>query len=169
VPVDIRARSEVDLDECVEILRRCHVADGYPTRWPADPWRFLAPPYERVAIVATDDGLVVGHIALHEAAQDPAFPLAEKASGLESDRLAAVGRLFSSPTRRRRGIGPTLLRAAVDAAHAEGQRPFLNVALQLNDAVALYQRSGWTDLGPLVITFRDRTTLDTRVFLGPSA
>jgi hypothetical protein len=61
-----------------------------------------------------------------------------------------------------------MLRAAVDTAHAAGQRPFLNVAIHLNDAIELYQRSGWTNLGPLVITFSDRTTLDTLVFLGPA-
>jgi GNAT superfamily N-acetyltransferase len=168
VPLDVRARSEADLDACVEMLRRCHTADGYPARWPPDPRRFVGPPYEDGAWVATDDDRIVGHVALHDAAQDPACPLGEHASGLTSDRLAAVARLFSSPRCRRRGIGPSLLQIAADAAHAEGQRPFLNVALHLSDAVALYERSGWTNVGPLVITFADRTTLDLLVFLGPA-
>jgi GNAT superfamily N-acetyltransferase len=88
---------------------------------------------------------------------------------MDGDGLAAVGRLFSSPAHRGRGVGSALLRAAIDAAHRAAQRPFLNVAVHLTDAVVLYERSGWTNLGPLVITFCDRTTLDTLVFLGPAA
>jgi hypothetical protein len=52
----IRPRAPGDIAECVEVLRQVHDADRYPTRWPRDPHRFVAPPYEQTAWVAVEEG-----------------------------------------------------------------------------------------------------------------
>lgn len=163
-----RSRRPTDIDECVALLRRVHEQDGYPTHWPKDPRRFVAPPYERKAWVADLQGIVVGHVALHHPGQDPACAVAREAAGVAEDRLAAVGRLFTSVEHRRQHGGDRLLEQVTAAAHRNGQRPFLNVVQHLTRAVALYQRHGWTDLGPLTIAFADGTSLETFVFLGPT-
>lgn len=149
------------------ILRRTHQEDGYPTYWPKDPDRFVAPPYERTAWVAVLDAVLVGHIAVHDASQDPAHSMAAEAAGDARPQLAAVGRLFTSSEHRRRGVAGSLLDQAVDAAHHDGRRPFLNVVQRLTGAVALYERSGWINLGPLSITFADSNSLELFAFLGP--
>lgn len=163
----IRPRTPDDVGPCVAILRRTHQEDGYPTYWPKDAERFVAPPYERTAWVAELDAVLVGHIALHDAPQDPAYSMAAEAAGVAGDQLVAVGRLFTSGEHRRRGVAERLLDQAVDAAHHERRRPFLNVVQRLTGAVTLYERSGWASLGPLSLTFADGNTLELFVFLGP--
>lgn len=163
----IRPRRSGDVRRCVAILRRIHREDGYPTYWPKDPERFVAPPYERAAWVAELDGVVVGHIALHDASQDPAYAMAATAAGDAGAPLVAVGRLFTSCEHRRSGVGKDLLDQAVGAAHDEERRPFLNVVQRLTNAVARYERSGWTNLGPFSITFANGNSLELFAFLGP--
>jgi GNAT superfamily N-acetyltransferase len=167
--LEIRPRKQTDIALCVDILRRVHHRDRYPTHWPKDPLRFVAPTYELVAWVAELDGEVLGHVALHDAAQDPACETAQSAAHLAAADLAAVGRLFVAPEHRGRNVGPQLLSTATEAAHRQGQRPFLNVAQSLDAAIAMYERSRWKNLGPLSIHFRDGNVLDTFVYLGPEA
>lgn len=167
--VNIRSRRHGDVAACVEILRRVHQIDGYPTHWPQDPVRFVAPPYELEAWVAEEPGGEVrGHVALHDAGQDPACHRAQSASDLGPDNLAAVGRLFIAPGFRRRGVGVELLHAATTAAHRRRQRPFLNVVQTLDAAIAMYDRGRWENVGPLRIHFGDGNVLDTVVYLGPA-
>ena len=180
----VRPRTAQDLPALVSLLQATHEADGYPTHWPRDPRRVVAPPYEEaagVAVVASatgdvaagegpvagGEGPVAGHVALHEPLQDPACEQAMAATGLVADRLVAVGRLFTAPGRRREGLGRLLLDHARAMAEARDRRPFLNVVQRLGGAVALYQSSGWTNVGPLTISFADGRALDTFVFVGP--
>lgn len=164
----VRPRSEGDIPPCVELLSRVHEIDRYPTYWPPDSRRFVAPPYERAAWVAGEEGAVIGHIALHDARQDPGCPLAYEETGLATEQLVAVGRLFTDPGHRGLGVGRRLLEAATEEAHGQGLRPFLNVVRHLNGARALYEASGWADVGPLLITLDDGRTLDSSVFVGPA-
>ena len=158
-------REPDDVSSCVEVLRQVHRMDSYPTRWPRDPCRFIAPTYETTAWVALGSDLVVGHVALHDAVQDPAYPTARAASATES--LAAVGRLFTRVGYRGLRLGASLLRTTVTAAHETGQQPFLNVARHLDHAIWLYEQERWKNLGPLTIKFSDGSCLDVLAFLGP--
>jgi GNAT superfamily N-acetyltransferase len=117
--------------------------------------------------VAIDRDQVTGHVALHHPTQDPACPVAQAAAGVGDFRLVALARLFADVDRRGAHLGDRLLENATGAAHREGRRPFLNVVTHLTRAIALYQRHGWDDLGPLSIPFPDGTSLDVLVFLGP--
>jgi ribosomal-protein-alanine N-acetyltransferase len=54
----------------------------------------------------------------------------------------------TAPAQRRRGIGETLLRAALDGAKAKGaQRMLLEVAADNVAAYQLYQKAGFADCG----------------------
>ncbi|HZT66941.1 MAG TPA: GNAT family N-acetyltransferase [Acidimicrobiales bacterium] len=163
----LRPRSSSDLDQCVEMMREAYDADGYPAHWPRNPRRFVAPPYELRAWVAVEPDLVVGHVALHDGGQDPAFAVARSVAAVPDEALVAVGRLFTRPGFRGEGLGSRLLAAAVEAAHAAGGQPFLNVLTHLGHAVSLYRREGWKDLGPLSIDLGGGDLIQVLVFLGP--
>src|SRR5580658_10864722 len=142
----IRPRRATDVSQCIEIARRVHDTDGYPVLWPDDPPGWLAPSSELSAWVAVQDGLVVSHVALHEAQRDPAYGTVRSASSSES--FVAVGRLFARVGSRGLGAGRTMLKTAVLAAHEQGQRPFLTVLEHLAHAIRLYEDEGWMNLGP---------------------
>ncbi|HEV8054920.1 MAG TPA: hypothetical protein VGP51_00360, partial [Nocardioidaceae bacterium] len=60
--VEIRRRTDPDLDACVMVLQSAPVASGYPVNWPADPVRWLSPQEDTNAWVATADARAVGHL-----------------------------------------------------------------------------------------------------------
>jgi hypothetical protein len=91
--VRIRAREPADLDSCVAALASVHKFGGYPTNWPADPARWLAPPGTLHGWVAPIDGSIAGHMILRQ-------------PGLSTFSLSAVelSRLFVTPATRQKGI-----------------------------------------------------------------
>ena len=119
----VRSRTTVDIPASIGLLGEVHGSDGYPTHWPRDAHRFIAPRYERVAWVAYLTEELVGHIALHDPGGDPAFDHACAVTGLPAERLALVARLIVPPTERRAGIGTALLTTATKDALRQGLRP----------------------------------------------
>ena len=99
-----------DLPGCVRSLRAAHAADGYPSRWPADPAAWLRPAGVLEAWVATRDGVVAGHVCVTR----------------EGDGCA-VSRLFVTPEGRGSGLGAALLAEVTTWAAASGHRPVLRV------------------------------------------
>ncbi len=83
------------------------------------------------------------------------------------DRLGVVARLFVDPSARRSGVGETLLDVASRQAVARGLWPVLDVATQLEGAIRLYERCGWSRAGAVTVRLGDRFTLDEFVYLGP--
>lgn len=148
-------------------MRRTHELDGYPRYAQQHPARFLAPRHETAAWVAEWDGALVGHVALHDAAVDPTWPAAHRATGLPAERLAVVARLLVSPDLRRGGVGRALLGHATRAAHAAGRRPVLDVQRDSPAAIGLYERAGWQLLEPLVLPVEGREPIQLWVYLGP--
>lgn len=149
--LELRTRTDDDEAGCVVLMRQTHENDGYPRYWPSRPERFLRPPEEIHAWVAEIDGAVVGHIALHDAADHPTLPAAQRATGLAADRLAVVARLMVSPTMQGRSVGRALLAAAVGRARDDDRRPVLDVVQESTAAIGFYESAGWTRLEPLTL------------------
>ena len=95
-------------------------------------------------LVAVVDGVVAGYVAL-----GPVLPLAANRHVLELKGLAV------DPGQRRRGIGASLVRAAVEAASARGARRLRLRVLAPNQAArALYEACGFEVEGVLREEFR---------------
>lgn len=164
----IRPKTPGDHDACLGLLRAVHARDGYPTRWPDDPRRFLTPPYEQIAWVAVVDGQVVGHVALHADERDPALVPATRATGLAPEKLGVVARLLVAPTARHLGIGSALLTPATTEAHRHGARPVLDVAKHYAGAIAFYEARGWTRADALTLEFPNGSAFESWLYLGPA-
>lgn len=129
----VRERTDGDVGAAAEVLARVHAADGYPSRWPADPGAWLRPGGVRGAWVAVEGTAVLGHALLVDRAPD---------RGLPTDAPLEVVRLFVDPGARGRGLAAALLGAAVRRAEELG----LGVDLQVvaaSPAVGAYERLGW--------------------------
>ncbi len=119
--------------------------DGYPTRWPADPERWISPPGLLAAWVAVDGGMVCGHIALVAGVDDSRLV---NVSGRQAEDLAAVSRLFVRPGYRGQRIGETLLDTVTLYATEHGLGLVLDVIDESRSAaIALYERGGWQLVG----------------------
>lgn len=165
----IRPKVPADEAPCLHLLRQVHESDGYPIYRRYVTTSFLTPPGELAAWVAVlDDGTVVGHVALHDAAGDPTLPAAQRATGLPAERLAVVARLLVSRAAQGRGLGTRLLRHADAQARAGGRRAVLDVVQEAPGAVAMYDAAGWQRLEPVVLPLPDGD-LSLWVYLSPSA
>jgi [ribosomal protein S18]-alanine N-acetyltransferase len=122
------------------MLRRVHDLNGYPSRWPDDPVSWLSPAGLMAAWVAEQDGVVAGHVGLVRGVQ--ARCLLE-ATGRDAGELAGIVRLFVDPAARRAGHARELLGAAMTHAVSGNLVAVLNVLDDAEDAIALYERSGW--------------------------
>lgn len=136
----IRPRTEADFSALERALRAVHDADGYPSVWPADPRRFLAPPAVG-AWVAEQRGEVVGQVVLRPVADPP--PEWVRATGLSPAEAQIVSRLFVLPAARGGGVARALLRTAWAGAQAQGKRAILDVHQRNQAAARLYDAEGW--------------------------
>ena len=144
VGMDVRPRTDEDLAGCVRALEAVHSADGYPTRWPVDPAGWLSPSGCAAAWVAHDDvmGSILGHVCIVHGVDDP---MVASLTGVSTDRLASVSRLFVSPAARGRGLGlgTSLLAAVSSWTSARNLRLMLDVVDDGAPAIRLYERIGW--------------------------
>jgi GNAT superfamily N-acetyltransferase len=166
--MQIRERTETDLDQCEAIVQMTHEQDGYPP-WVGDDLRslFLEPPALQ-AWVAVADGRVIGHVALAPRASDPVMDMACSVTGAQAAQLGVVARLVVSRASRRSGVARTLLETATEAAHARGLIPVLDVLPRFVAAIALYEASGWIRVGSVVFVASDGARFDEYVYVGPS-
>lgn len=131
--IRIRAREAADIDPCVQALATVHQASAYPTNWPADPARWLAPSGIARAWIAATDGLpIAGHVIVRQ--------LPASATG---ERAAEVSRLFVVPAARRQRIGMALLQEATHWAAANELDLVLEVTDHRRAARALYEQAGF--------------------------
>jgi GNAT superfamily N-acetyltransferase len=167
--VSIRERGDDDLPACERLARAVRLADGYPVFLPNEDFRrFVELRGCFAAWVAEIDGEVVGQVALHPAGLLPVVGLIRSTLDLHPERLGAVSRLMVAPTARRRGVGKQLLEVAATEASRRGLVPILDVVRRHESAVALYENSGWTRVGPVEIDLPDGTMVDELVFLAPA-
>ena len=140
--MEVRARTDHDLEPTLALLERVHAADGYPSTLD-DADSFLAPPYEVAAWVAVSGVDVVGHVALHRPPGSATAAVASRATGLRPEQHLVLSRLFTSPARRGEGIGKCLLAQAQQEAERRGDRAVLDVGTAFPSAVTLYESAGW--------------------------
>jgi GNAT superfamily N-acetyltransferase len=150
--IELRARTDADLDACARLVAAVRNVDGYPPYLPDNDYgKLLTQPTPLAAFVATAGGGVVGHVALNPCTGGTTETLACQRLGVEPAHLGIVARLFSAVDRRRQGIGRLLLRAATDASRSRGLIPVLDVWVELHAAVALYESAGWEMLGSVSV------------------
>jgi GNAT superfamily N-acetyltransferase len=162
----IRARTPADLAGCVALLRTVHETSGYPSRWPADPARWLTPASLIAAWVAEADGLITGHIALVAGMRAECLL---QATGRDPAELGGISRLFVGPAARRQGTALALLEAATARAADRGLQPVLDVVNDGHAAIALYERAGWKQAGtePAAWTNADGNHPTVRYYVAP--
>ncbi len=167
--VRLRERTAADLPALGVLLREVHETDGYPKRWPADPEGWLSGKAEYGAWVAEAAGGSCGHIGLHEVRAEDCRPSWAAATGRRPEQLAEVSRLFVAPPARGLGIGRRLLHRAVQAAHARGAWPVLDVVADGRSAAEdLYRACGWQCLGPAAWFPGDGRELAVNCWIGPA-
>ena len=167
VAVELRARREEDLDACERLAQAVHHSDGYPPRFADDLRWFVAAPGAIRAWVAESAGDVIGHVALQPTSSEAVMALASEVTGWEPHRLCVVARLFVSPTARRTGVGRSLLTVAAETGRSRGLWPILDVAVQFDGAIRLYEASGWVCAGRVTARFSRAEPLEEYVFIGP--
>lgn len=143
--VTVRSKRADDVPGCVQALAEVHDRDAYPTRWPADPAKWLNPAHLLAAWVAVDNGAVGGHIGVVAGVEDEQLI---EAAGRPSEELAMVSRLFVRPAARGQRLGEQMLSTATAFA-AQHQ---LGLVLDVVDdgrttATQLYERLGWRMVG----------------------
>ena len=173
----------------IELLWESHANDDYPRYWPADAARFVISPGETGAWVAEQDGMVVGHVALHKASGDPTYEIAHRVTAIasawtqctfsvrqpypwyrtvfsiaaEAMTMVAAGFAYVSLGG---AAGPldfnTLPKPLVGAIATYF---FANTAL-VAGAIALYEAAGWTRLDGFRLEVR-QGSLNLWVYLGP--
>ncbi|QXC61165.1 GNAT family N-acetyltransferase [Aquihabitans sp. G128] len=149
-PFPIRPRTEADLDGVADLLLASHHSHAYPVALPPDLRAWGAGDDVVAGWVATDPEAgdeVVGHAVLTDAHDDAATDQWVAATGLARDELVVVRRLLVHARIQGTGTGRALLATAVDAAHALGRRPVLDMADNLAEAEVLYRKTGFELVG----------------------
>jgi len=164
-----RPRRNEDLDPCLAVLRAVHVTDRYPVRWPRDPARWLAGRAGLTAWISERDGARDGHLSLHGTDEERARPQWRSAVPGPVEQLAVVSRFFVSPEARGRGVGSALMSAAEDHAATHGLRLVLDVADHNLDAIAFYERRGWSRVGTASLVLDDGSPLPLVLFVLPES
>jgi len=163
----VRPRRASDAGACLAMARQSRMADGYPPRGPIDLATFLSPPQQLAAWVADADGAVVGHVSLHRTGAAVTVAAAARYLGVAPGDVAVVARLMVGPGARRSGAGRRLLDTAAAEARRRGLHPVLDVATELEAAVALYERAGWERAGEVTIRLKTEPDLDCYVYVAP--
>lgn len=111
--VRIRPRRESDIPTLVSLADAVRAIDRWPPHRTGPTKEFIAGSVPLAALVAEDDGELVGHVAVHERSAGIVMDLASDATGVEASGLAIVARLFVSAlerARRRHDASPSLRR-----------------------------------------------------------
>ncbi|HVM13803.1 MAG TPA: GNAT family N-acetyltransferase [Egibacteraceae bacterium] len=166
--MQLRLRTDDDLDGCELLAREVHELDGYPPRFAHDLRSFVSASGALAAWVAACEGAIVGHVALQPTSSPEVMALAGEATGRVTDGLGVVARLLVAPAHRRNGLGRTVLGVAAKAAHDQGRWPVLDVATHFDAAILLYERSGWARAGLVEVRFVDDEPLAEFVYIGPA-
>lgn len=166
--VNIRDRSHADGEALEAIAIETHALDGYPKYLPADMRAFVMEADALRAWVAEEDGEVIGHVALHLHSAPEVMNLARSATRLDDSRLVVLARLLVAPAARRHGVGRALVETATAEATRLGRRAILDVVTEHKEAIALYERGGWNQVGEVEWCLPDGRPLREFVYVSPS-
>ena len=161
----IRERTEADFAPCIDLALAVKAQDDYPPRGPIDADWFLAPTEQLAAWVAEDESSVVGHVALHSAADYASTRLASTYLGCALSSLGVIARLFVAPGHRGSGVGQALLARATASAVERGLQPVLDVATNLDGAIHLYESVGWHRVGEVTLSVWDELPISLYVYI----
>ncbi len=168
VDVTVRPRTDDDLQACVSAVEAVHASDAYPMWWPTDPADWLSPSGSATAWVAEDPvgRSIVGHVCVVRGVDDPVLA---SLTGVTTERLASVSRLFVSPAGRGRGLARALLGKVSSWASAQTLQLTLDVVEDGGRAVTLYERLGWrlVDRRPADWVTPRGERLPMRIYLAP--
>lgn len=169
-PVSTRPRRDTDLPVLVDILARQQAETRYPFRWPPpdSPENFLCRPTEIESWVAELDGNVVGHVAIQSVSDDELGLMWAAAHNRSLSDLRCVSVLFADRRLAGRGIGSALLARATQCALADDGAPVLDVVVKHHEAVALYRRRGWKEVGRFRPAWLPDSEESVRVMILPS-
>jgi GNAT superfamily N-acetyltransferase len=157
----VRPRVDSDVDQVVRLAALVQATDGYPGRPPSDVRTFM--------FYSDALGAIVGHVALHGRSMPVVMARASESLGREAGDLAVVARLIVDPAARRLGVGRALLGAAADEARRRARHPILDVVTHYAAANALYRSCGWRNVGEVTMVFRDRSELQSYIYVAPDA
>jgi GNAT superfamily N-acetyltransferase len=149
------------------IALETHHRDGYPKYLPADLRSFIVDTDALRAWVADRDGEILGHVALHGRAAPEVMEMALSATGLNEDQVIVLARFLVAPWARRQGIGSALMERATEEAVSMGRRAVLDVVDTHQDAIALYERAGWTRAGSVDWALPGGRPLREFVYISP--
>jgi GNAT superfamily N-acetyltransferase len=164
--VQIRLRTDGDVDACVRMAEVVHERDGYPAYVATGLRDFLVTSDALEVWVAEDDGQVIGHVALHGHTIPAVLDIASQAVGRPVSGLGVVARLLVDPEARQHGAGEALLEVATAKSWALGLWPILDVCSRFSAAIALYERQGWRRVGQVDLVFGD-VELEELVYVAP--
>ncbi|GAB3082549.1 MULTISPECIES: GNAT family N-acetyltransferase [unclassified Phycicoccus] len=145
----IRPRTTEDLPVLADVLAAQREHSDYPQRWPLPMpvEEFLHRSSELRSWVAELDGAVVGHVAVAAVVPGDMATVWSAGTGRPLDGLAEVSVLFIDHAVTGRGVGAALLATAVGFIRDSGRTPVLDVVQETENAVRLYERSGWQVVG----------------------
>jgi len=165
----VRARNDDDISACERLARAVHAADGYPVFVPdADFRRLVAPDAALAAWVAEHQGRIVGQVLLLPMTSLRAVGLVRSTLGLNPSQVGVVARLSVVPSMRRHGIARRLLDVATTEARRRELVPVLDVVEQHKAAVALYENTGWVQIGKVSVDLPDGSSVDEIVYRAPT-
>jgi GNAT superfamily N-acetyltransferase len=165
--MDVRVRTEADLDGCIRLAKRVHETDGYPVYFPDGLGPFISSPDAIASWVVEERGEIVGHVALHRRSTDPVMAMATDALGQPCERIGVVARLLVDPELRREGLGRLLLNTAAQHALGRNLWPILDVITKHTAAIRLYESCGWVRAGQVTTKVREGLEFEEVVFLAP--
>jgi GNAT superfamily N-acetyltransferase len=161
--VEVRRRTDGDLDVLEQLTARVRAADDYPTYLPDEDYRrFLTQPAQLAAWVAELDDRICGHVAVNPESS-PAVMRVLRDAGIAGN-VGVVARLLVDPDARRRGVARELLQTARAEAVAQQRTPVLDVVESSHAAVAVYRSAGWVEVGRASLVLPDGRELRELVF-----
>ncbi|KAH9809317.1 GNAT family N-acetyltransferase [Teratosphaeria destructans] len=177
----VRPRTEADFPGLERALTECHAATGWPLEGVPDARAFICEdqgPLEQ-AWVAEHNGHIVGHIAINAPEPDcPCVKLWRRQTatdpddGKPDDRIAVVGRLFVSPTKKVPGVVRALYHAVLDWSRERDAQLIMYVvvwsAARMLAAEAMTARFGWAKFGDTVyVSPKDGRVIDAVCYAAP--
>jgi GNAT superfamily N-acetyltransferase len=160
----VRPRTEDDIDALVAIAAATQTDSGYPHPVVTDLRSFVTSPRSSLAAwVAEDDGVIVGHGALHSKGSTEMTAVVRAAVG-EDVPFGVVSRLFVSPSVRRGGAGRLLLARATEEAVARSLVPVLDVSIHFGPANALYAACGYEQIGTAAVPISADVIFEENVY-----
>jgi GNAT superfamily N-acetyltransferase len=166
--VNVRPRTPADVQALIEVLRRVHDADGYPTVWPDDVSGWVVGDSGYGAWVAVIDDNVVGHVGLARPGLQASTQVWVATTQRPVEWLVEVTRLFASPDASGFGVGHRLLQRAVAGAHELGLWPVLDVRHEGRPGASrLYEAAGWRMVGSVPRRLEPEVILPFDCWVGP--